>query len=67
VASDFKTIGEKLNTMGEIFSIEELSNMGNHMLALLTAFDIKKMQSCLNYYAKIIETFIRNLEASNEP
>jgi hypothetical protein len=53
--------------MGEIFSIEELSNMGNHMLALLTAFDIKKMQSCLNYYAKIIETFIRNLEASNEP
>ena len=67
VASDFKTIGEQLNTMGEIFSIQELSDMGNHMLDLLNAFDIKKMQSCLNYYAKIIEISIRNLEASDEP
>lgn len=65
VANDFKTLGEKLNTIGEVFSIKEISDMGNHMLDLLTAFDIKKMQACLNNYADTIETSIHNLEVSN--
>ncbi len=40
--------------------------MGNYMLDLLTAFDIKKMKECLTIYANIITTSIHNLEVSNE-
>nr|WP_245569055.1 AAA family ATPase [Desulfobacter curvatus] len=66
IANDFKMLGEMLSTIGEAFNIQEMSDMGNHMLDLLTAFDIKKMQACLNNYAKIIKTSIRSLEASSE-
>ena len=66
IASDFKALAEKLNSIGEAFNITEISEMGNHMLNLLTAFDIKKMQACMKRYVKIIETSIHNLEVPDE-
>nr|WP_320192276.1 AAA family ATPase [uncultured Desulfobacter sp.] len=66
VANEFKNLAEQLNTIGETFNIKEMSDMGNHMLDLLTAFDIKKMKECLTRYANIITTSIHNLEVSHE-
>ena len=62
IASDFKALGKKLATMGQTDNIKEITDLGTHMLDLLNAFDIKKMQTCLKSYAKIIETSIRKLE-----
>ncbi len=66
IASDFKKLGENLAKTGEEFNIKEISDLGSHMLDLLNAFDIKKMQDCLQRYAKIIETSIPNLERPHE-
>ncbi len=64
-ANEFKQLGESLDQLGRQFHIEPLSRYGSHMLALLSAFDIKQMDECLAGYSQMIETFIRNLETSD--
>ncbi|GAB6143405.1 AAA family ATPase [Desulfocicer niacini] len=62
IASEFKSLGERLDKIGKNFNVQRLTEYGTHMSELLNIFDIKRMNTCLTTYSEAIETFILDLE-----